>query len=149
MRINIRQSKPSYIRWNDYGIWQFAFPNSNFTSLLMEKEHNHGSHRRKWSPRTPQEDLHPVTTRGIDSIEPLEQVYMLFGGWLERVCSPQNTPMIWQFIIAIIKDCFEVHKPSHPQRKAYPLAQRIVPYQSNVSAQDLEVVGEGLWCSKP
>ncbi len=56
--------------------------------------------------------------------------------------------MLWQWIIAIIKKRFEGQRLSHPQRKAYPLAQGIVPYQSDVLAWDLGVVGEGLWTSK-
>jgi hypothetical protein len=69
-------------------------------------------------------------------------------GWFKRVYGPQNTLLLWWCIITIIKEHFEGHRPSQPQRKTYPLAQGIVPYQLDVSAQDLGVVGEGLWPSK-
>ncbi len=36
------------------------------------------------------------------------------------------------------------HRPFHPQRKAYPRAQGIITYQSDVAAWDLGVVGEDL-----
>jgi hypothetical protein len=46
------------------------------------------------------------------------------------------------------KGVFEGHRPSHPWTKAYPLAQGIIPYQSNMSAWNSRMVGEGLWPSK-
>jgi hypothetical protein len=36
-------------------------------------------------------------------------------GWLERVYDPQNAPMLCPCIIAIIKERFEGHRPSHPR----------------------------------
>ncbi len=78
----------------------------------------------------------------------LSSKHICFGGWLERVYCPQNTPMLWQCIIAIIKERVKSHRPSHTQRKAYSFAQGILPYQLDEWARDMGVVGEGLWPSK-
>jgi hypothetical protein len=100
--------------------------------------------------------------RAIDPLIPGEKHIRLLRGscpinqtsqwgiwrWLERVYGPQNAPLLWWCIIAIIKLCFEGHRPSQPRRQTYPLAQGIIPYQSNMLAWDLGVVGEVLWPSK-
>ena len=41
----------------------------------------------------------------------------LFLGPVEGVNGPQNTPMLWRFIIAGTKECFEGHKHPQPPKK--------------------------------
>ncbi len=145
--LNIRLSKPSHIWWNKYSIRPFAFPDSDLTSPPTENKHNHGScwqsrpqapHRRTCILQWPSRLLvyNSLNKR------------ICLRGWLERVYGPQKAPMSWHCIIAIIKEHFEGHRPSHTWRKAYPLAQGMVPYWSDVSVRDLGVVGESLWPSK-
>ncbi len=40
-------------------------------------------------------------------------------GAVEGVYGPQNTPMLWQFIIAQTKECFEGHAHPQPPPKKY------------------------------
>jgi hypothetical protein len=126
--LNISQSKPSYIRWNKYIIWQFAFPDSNFTSLPTENKHNNGSHWHKGPPSVPQEDLHPAMTQRIDSEQPPKQVYMLL--WLVgEGCWPSKCSYV--MVMAMhhhhIKGAFEGHRPSHPPQKTYRLLRGLSP----------------------
>ena len=48
----------------------------------------------------------------MDRRQPPEQADVIFGA-VKGVYGPQNTPMLWQFIIAGTKERFEGHK--HPQ----------------------------------
>jgi hypothetical protein len=48
----------------------------------------------------------------MDEQQPPKQADIIFGA-VEGVYGPQNTPMLWQFIIAGTKECFESH--THPQ----------------------------------
>jgi hypothetical protein len=45
----------------------------------------------------------------MDGQQPPKQVDILFGA-IEGVYGPQNTPMLWQFIIAGTKERFEGNK---------------------------------------
>jgi hypothetical protein len=47
---------------------------------------------------------------------PPEQADIIFGA-VEGVYGPQNTPMLWRFIIAGTKECFEGHKHPQPPKK--------------------------------
>jgi hypothetical protein len=73
---------------------------------------DYGRRRWKWSPSTPHEALRSAPTCQMDEQQPPEQVGIIFGA-VEGVYSPQNTPMLWQFIIAGTKERFEDH--THPQ----------------------------------
>jgi hypothetical protein len=57
----------------------------------------------------------------MDGRQPPEKVGIILRG-VECMYGPQNTPMLWQCIIAITLECFKGHK--HPQnlQKLYPLA---------------------------
>jgi hypothetical protein len=80
IQLNIRQSKPSNIQWNQYGIWRFDFLDSDFMSPPIENKHNHGYRQQNWPPSTQQEDMHPSMTWWIDSVQPPQQADMAFGG---------------------------------------------------------------------
>jgi hypothetical protein len=73
---------------------------------------NHGHHWQKWPPSEQHEALRSAPMRQMDEQEPLEQAGIFFGA-VEGVYGPQNTPMLWQCIIAGTKECFEGH--THPQ----------------------------------
>ncbi len=65
--------------------------------------------------------------RQMDGQEPLEQADILFGA-VEGVYGPQNTPMLWQFIIAGTKERFEGHKHPQPPQRIRPQARGVVTH---------------------
>jgi hypothetical protein len=52
----------------------------------------------------------------MDGRQPTKQANMIFGA-VEGVYGPQNTPMLWQFIIAGTKECFEGCNTLKPPKK--------------------------------
>ncbi len=60
---------------------------------------DHDRRRRKWPPSAPHEALRSTPAQRMDRQNPPEQAEILFGA-VKGVFGPQNTPMLWQFIIA-------------------------------------------------
>jgi hypothetical protein len=81
--------------------------------------------------------LHPYT-RGMEIIGEERHLYELplsvaaYGYLLEF---PQNTPMLWQCIIAGTKERFKGHTHPQPPPKIYPLARGVVIHPLNASAR--------------
>ena len=73
---------------------------------------DHDHHRQKWPPSAPHEALRSTLAQCMDRQQPLEQADVIYGA-VKGVYGPQNTPMLWQFIIARTKEHFEGH--THPQ----------------------------------
>ncbi len=94
---------------------------------------DHGHRRQKWPPSAPHEALHSNPMHRMDGQQPPKQVDIIFGA-VEGVYGSQNTPMLWQCIIAGTKERFEGH--THPQSppKIRPLAWRVVAHPSDASA---------------
>jgi hypothetical protein len=69
----------------------------------------------------------------MDGRQPPEQADVIFEA-AEGVYGPQNTPMLWQCIIAGTKDCFEGHTHPQPPQKLPLLSQGVVAHPSEVSA---------------
>jgi hypothetical protein len=72
-------------------------------------------------PSTPHEALRSTPMRRMDGRQPSKLAGIIFGA-VEGVYGPQNTPMLWQFIIAGTKERFEGH--THPQ----PPPQKYIRY---------------------
>jgi hypothetical protein len=70
----------------------------------------------------------------MDGQQPPKQADIIFGA-VEGVYGPQNTPLLWQCIIAGTKECFEGH--THPQSspKKHPQARRVVSHPFDALAQ--------------
>jgi hypothetical protein len=90
---------------------------------------NHGHRQQKWPPSAPHKALRsaPTPTRQMDGQQPPKQANINFGG-VEGVYGPHNTLMLWQCIIAIIKERFEGHTHSQPHQNLYPLAWGVVTH---------------------
>jgi hypothetical protein len=58
----------------------------------------------------------------MDGQQPLEQADIIFGA-VEGVYGPQNTLMLWRFIIAGTKERFEGHTHPQPPQKFIPKLQ--------------------------
>ncbi len=71
-------------------------PTLNITNTTIA---NNDRRRRKWPPSAPHEALRSVPAQRMDRRHPPEQADILFGS-VKGVYGPQNTPMLWQFIIA-------------------------------------------------
>jgi hypothetical protein len=69
---------------------------------------------------------------------PPEQADVIFAA-VEGVYGPQNTPMLWQCIIAGTKECFEGHKHPQPPQKIHLQAQGVVTHPFKAS----------LWSARP
>ncbi len=63
----------------------------------------------------------------MDGQQPPEQAGIIFGA-VEGVYGPQNTPMLWRFIIAGTKEHFEGHTHPQPPPKLHLLAQGVVAH---------------------
>jgi hypothetical protein len=70
----------------------------------------------------------------MDRRQPPKQADIIFGA-VKSVYGPQNTLMLWQFIIAGTKEHFE--GPTHPQPlpKLHLLAQGVVTYSFKALAR--------------
>jgi hypothetical protein len=82
-----------------------------------------------------------VVTYGIkmDECVYIIQFFPVLFGAVEGIYGPQNTPMLWRFIIAGTKEHFEGRK--HPQS-----SQRIHPLSGGVIARPLEA---SAWSTRP
>jgi hypothetical protein len=65
----------------------------------------------------------------MDGRQPPEQADIVLGA-LEGVYGPQNTPMLWQCIIAGTKESFEGHTHPQPPQKTHPQAWGVVTHPS-------------------
>jgi hypothetical protein len=83
---------------------------------------------------TPHEALRFAPTRRMDGRQPPEQASIILGA-VEGVYGPQNTPMLWQFIIAGTKECFEGHTHPQPPPTIHPLPRGIVAHPLVASAR--------------
>ncbi len=63
----------------------------------------------------------------MDGQQSPEQAAIIFVA-VKDVYGPQNTPVLWQFIIAGTKERFEGHSHPQPPKKLHPLARRVVNY---------------------
>jgi hypothetical protein len=70
----------------------------------------------------------------MDGQQPLEQADIIFEA-IEGVYGPQNTPMLWQCIIARTKECFEGHTNPQTPPKLHLLSRGVVPHPLEASAQ--------------
>ncbi len=95
---------------------------------------DHGGRWWKWPPSAPHEALRSNLMHQMDGQQPPEQADIILGA-VEGVYGPQNTPLLWQCIIAGTKERFEGH--THPQSppKIHPQAQRVVPHPFNALVQ--------------
>jgi hypothetical protein len=81
---------------------------------------DHGRRWWKWSPSAPHEALHSNPMHQMDGQQPPEQADIIFGA-VEGVYGPQNTPMLWQWIIAGTKEQFEGRMHPHPPKYIHKL----------------------------
>jgi hypothetical protein len=96
---------------------------------------DHDRCRQKWPPSAPHEALRSTPAQHMDRQQPPEQADIILGA-VKGVYGTQNTPMLWRFIIAGTKECFEGHTHPHPPpKKLHLLAWGIVTYLFEVSAQ--------------
>ncbi len=74
-------------------------------TLASNAQHHQHNHSRPWlppaemAPFAPQEALLSVLAQRMDRWQPTEQADILLGA-VKGVYGPQNTPILWQFIIA-------------------------------------------------
>jgi hypothetical protein len=66
----------------------------------------------------------------MDGQQPPKQADIFFGA-VEGVYGPQNTPMLWQFIIAGTKECFEGRTHPQPPQKYIHKLGRLSSIHSN------------------
>ncbi len=100
-------------------------------------QHNHSRHDRrqqKWPPSTPHDALRSAQTCQMDGGQPPEQAGIIFGAG-EGVYGPQNTLMLWRFIIAGTKEHFEGHTHPQPPQKIHLLAEGVVAHLFVASEQ--------------
>jgi hypothetical protein len=95
---------------------------------------NHGRRWQKWPPNTPHEALRTAPTRLMDGQQPPKQADIFLGA-VEGVHGPQNTPILWRFIIAGTKECFEGHTHPQPPPQIHPLAWGAVTHPFDASAR--------------
>ncbi len=81
----------------------------------------------KWPPSTPHEALRSMPMHKMDGQQPPEQADIILGG-VNGVYGPQNTPMLWQCIIAGTKKRFEGHTHPQPPPNLYLLGWGVVTY---------------------
>jgi hypothetical protein len=112
--------------WSDVSL---QWPKSANTTIA-----DHGRRRWKWPPSAPHEALCSASMRWMDGWWPPGQADIIFEA-VEGVYGPQNTPMLWQFIIARTKERFEGHTHPQPPQKIHPQAQGAVIYPLEASAQ--------------
>jgi hypothetical protein len=74
----------------------------------------------------------------MDGQQPPEHADIIFEA-AEGVHSPQNTPMLWQCIIAGTKERFEGHTHPQPPKKLHPLSRGVI-------ANPLEALA---WSTRP
>jgi hypothetical protein len=70
----------------------------------------------------------------MDGRQLLKKADKSFGA-VEGVYVPQNTPMLWQCIIAGTKEHFEGHTHPQPPQKLHPLAWGAINYPFKASAR--------------
>jgi hypothetical protein len=70
----------------------------------------------------------------MDGQQPPEQADIIFEA-VEGVYDRQNTPMLWQCIIAGTKERFEEHTHSQPPPKIHPLSQVVVAHPFDASVR--------------
>ena len=70
----------------------------------------------------------------MDGQQPPEQVDIIMGG-VEGVYGPQNTPMLWRYIITGANECFKGHIHHQAPPKLYPLAWGVVTHPFDVSTR--------------
>jgi hypothetical protein len=86
-------------------------PTSTTTTIA-----NHDRHQRKWPPSAPHEALRSAPAQRMDRQQPPEQGDIIFGA-VKGVYGPQNTLMLWGFIIAGTKERFEGNTHPQPPKK--------------------------------
>ncbi len=96
------------VGWSDVSLQR---PTSTNTTIA-----DHDRRRQKWPPSAPHEALRSAPAHCIDRRQPPEQADMIFGA-VKDVYGPQNTPMMWRFIIAGIKERFKGHTHAQPPPK--------------------------------
>jgi hypothetical protein len=94
----------------------------------------HDRRRWKWAPSAPHEALRSVLVQCLDRRQPPEQADIILGA-VKGVYGPQNTPMLWQFIIVGTKERFEGHKHPQSPKKLHLLAWGIVTCSLEASAR--------------
>jgi hypothetical protein len=82
---------------------------------------DHDCRRRKWPPSAPHEALRSAPAWHLDRRQPPKHADIILGA-VKGVCGPQNTPMLWRFIIAGTKECLEGHTHPQPPPKIHLLA---------------------------
>jgi hypothetical protein len=70
----------------------------------------------------------------MDGQQPPKQAAIILGA-VKGVYGPQNTLMLWQFIISGTKECLEGHTHPQPPPKKHPLAWGAVNYPFKVSVR--------------
>jgi hypothetical protein len=83
---------------------------------------------RNAPPSPPHEALHSAPAHLMNEQQPPKQAAIILGAVSKGVYGPQNTPMLWQFIIAGTKERFNGHTHPHPPPKLHLLAQEVVNY---------------------
>ena len=80
---------------------------------------NHGCRRQKWPPSASHEALRSTPMCQMDGQQPPKQANIILGA-VEGVYGPQNTPILWQCIIARTMERFEGHtggvNPTLPEK---------------------------------
>ena len=70
----------------------------------------------------------------MDGQQPPEQGNIIFEA-VEGVYGPQNTLMLWRFIIAGTKERFEGHKHPQPPQRIHPQAWEVIAHPFNALVQ--------------
>ncbi len=97
----------------------FTIPTVGWSDISLQRptltnttKADHSRCRHKWPPSAPHEALRSTPMCHMDGWQPPKQVDIIFGA-VEGVYGPQNTLMLWWFIIVETKEHFEGH--THPQ----------------------------------
>ncbi len=70
----------------------------------------------------------------MDGQQPPKQADIILGA-IKGVYGPQNTPIMWPYIIARTKEHFEGHTHHQQPKKLHPLARRVVTYSFKALAR--------------
>jgi hypothetical protein len=129
--INVGKKKP----WKFFTIptvgrsdISLQWPTSTITTIA-----NQGCRRQKWHSSTPDDALRSMPMHRMNGQQPPKQGDIIFGAF-EGVYGPQNTLMLWWFIIAGTKEHFGPYTPSTPP-KIHLLAWGVVAHPFMATAQ--------------
>jgi hypothetical protein len=86
------------------------------------------------APSALHEALQSTPGQRMDSRQPPEQADIIFGV-VKGVYGPQNTLMLWRFIIARTKERFEGHTHPQPPPKLHPIAWGVITYSFKAPAR--------------